>query len=305
MDILSVKNLTKKFGKFVAVDNISFSLKEGEILGFLGPNGAGKTTTIQMLLGITTADSGEIRYFGLDFYKYSQKCLAKLNFASAFNNLQGRTTIWENLVVSSLLYQVPNYQSKIRELVSYFEAGYLLKSRYFDLSSGEKTRVNLIKSLLNDPRILLLDEPTASLDPDVADKTLSLIENLKKDKKMTILYTSHDMSEVERICDRVIFLSQGRIVAEDTPFNLTKKIEMATLRLIFDAPKQKIASYLVAREEIFEFEKENVVVIRTKEKLIPDIIFGIKKENVWITNIEIEKPTLEDVFLKISRKKQL
>jgi ABC-2 type transport system ATP-binding protein len=233
MDILTVKNLTKRFGKFTAVNNISFSLKEGEILGLLGPNGAGKTTTIQMLLGITTPDAGEINYFENDFFNNRQSCLEKINYTSAFNELQGRETVMENLVVSSLLYQIKNYQKKIFELVDYFGVRNLIDRRYKFLSSGEMSRINLIKSLLNDPKILLMDEPTASLDPDIADKTLEIIENLKKDRNLSILYTSHNMKEVDRICDRIIFLNHGEIFAEDTPSGLTKKMEAISLEEAF------------------------------------------------------------------------
>lgn len=148
-----------------------------------------------------------------------------------------------------------------------------------------------------------MDEPTASLDPDIADKTLSLIEQIKKDRKISILYTSHNMNEIDRICDRVIFLSQGKIVAEDTPLNLTKKIETTTLRLTFDKGKKIIEKYLIANKQEFEFSKDNIVIIKTKEKLVPKLIFGISSEGIWMTDIEIQKPTLEDVFLQISRNK--
>ena len=173
MDILKVKNLTKKFNKFTAVDNISFDLKEGEILGLLGPNGAGKTTTIQMLLGITTPTTGTIHYFDKDFFKHSQYCLSRLNFTSAFNNLQGRNSVWENLQVFANLYNVENYIPKIKKLINRFEMEDFVYKRYFDLSTGQKTRANFIKALINDPKIILMDEPTASLDPDIADKTLT------------------------------------------------------------------------------------------------------------------------------------
>ena len=133
MAVLQVKNLTKKFGSFTAVNNISFELKEGEILGLLGPNGAGKTTVIQMLLGITTPNSGNIYYFEKDFFKYPQFSLSRLNFTSAFNNLQGRTTVWENLIVFANLYQVENYIVKIKKLVTRFEMDDLINKRYFDL----------------------------------------------------------------------------------------------------------------------------------------------------------------------------
>ena len=303
MAVLQVKNLTKRFGVFTAVDRISFELREGEVLGLLGPNGAGKTTTIQILLGITTPNSGEIRYFEKDFSQNRQDCLQMINYTSAFNTLQSRTTVWENLLVFANLYLIDNPKKKIMELVEYFEIKDLLDSQYKYLSSGEKTRVNFIKALLNDPKIILMDEPTASLDPDIADKTLSLIEQIKKNKKISILYTSHNMNEIDRICDRVIFLSQGKIVAEDTPLNLTKKIETTTLRLTFDKGKKIIEKYLIANKQEFEFSKDNIVIIKTKEKLVPKLIFGISSEGIWMTDIEIQKPTLEDVFLQISRNK--
>jgi len=303
MAVLQVKNLTKRFGAFTAVDSISFELREGEVLGLLGPNGAGKTTTIQILLGITTPNSGEIRYFEKDFSQNRQDCLQMINYTSAFNTLQSRTTVWENLLVFANLYLIDEPKKKIMELVEYFEIKDLLDSQYKYLSSGEKTRVNFIKALLNDPKIILMDEPTASLDPDIADKTLSLIEQIKKNKKISILYTSHNMNEIDRICDRVIFLSQGKIVAEDTPLNLTKKIETTTLRLTFDKGKKIIEKYLIANKQEFEFSKDNIVIIKTKEKLVPKLIFGISSEGIWMTDIEIQKPTLEDVFLQISRNK--
>lgn len=302
MDILTVKNLTKKFGRFTAVNNISFSLKEGEVLGLLGPNGAGKTTTIQMLLGITIPDKGTIQYFGKDFFQNKQNSLSKINYTSTYNELQGRETVMENLIVSSLLYEVKDFKTKIARLVDYFKVGPLLDRRYRFLSSGEMSRVNLIKALLNDPKVLLMDEPTASLDPDIADQTLTLIENLNKDHKVSVLYTSHNMKEVERMCDRVIFLSRGKVVAEDTPLNLTKKIEDVQLNLTFDGDKNTIQEYLLKNKYKIRFKGENVVKVYTKEKLVPKIIFALSRRNIWITNIDIEKPTLEDVFIQISRK---
>ncbi|EKE13595.1 MAG: hypothetical protein ACD_12C00894G0002 [uncultured bacterium] len=301
MAVLEVKNLTKKFGSFSAVDNISFDLKEGEILGLLGPNGAGKTTAIQMLLGITIPDSGEIRYFGKDFFIHPQYCLSRLNFTSAFNNLQGRTTVWENLLVFAGLYQVKNYASKIKKLVSRFEMDDLVHKRYFDLSTGQKTRANFIKALINEPEIILMDEPTASLDPDIADKTLTFIEELRKERPITILYTSHNMAEVTRICDRVIFLDKGKIVAQDTPLELTKKIQVAQLRLTFNENKKAVSEYIKKEGLNYRFDGEHVVYITTKEKDLPKIIFDLSKVGIWMTDIEVKKPTLEHVFLQIAR----
>ena len=303
--VLEVKNLTKKFGspagEFTAVNNISFSVKEGEILGLLGPNGAGKTTTIQMLLGITNITSGSILYFGRDFFKHKQQCLQRINFTSAFNTLQGRISIWENLLVFAHLYRVKNPKKKIINLVEYFEINDLLSTRYWDLSTGQKTRVNIIKALLNDPEIILMDEPTASLDPDIADKTLSLIEMLKKSRNISLLYTSHNMDEITRICDRVVFLDHGRIIAEDSPLGLTKRIVSAQLRLMFDGDKNVVEKYLKEQNQNYIFADNNLLIINTKEESIPKIIFGLGKEGVWITDIEVKKPTLEDFFLQIAR----
>lgn len=299
--ILEVKNLTKKFGDFTAVNNISFTLKGGEILGLLGPNGAGKTTTIQMLLGITNAVSGTIKYFDKDFFRHKQECLQRINFTSAFNTLQGRITVWENLTVFAGLYKVKNPKKKIMDLIEYFEITDLLSTRYWDLSSGQKTRVNLIKALINDPEIVLMDEPTASLDPDIADKTLSLIESLKKSRSISLLYTSHNMDEIARICDRVVFLDHGKIIAEDSPLGLTKRIVNTKLRLMFDGDKNVVEKYLKGQNQNYAFADNNLVTINTEERLIPKIIFGLGKVGIWITDIEVKKPTLEDFFLQIAR----
>lgn len=302
--VLEVINLTKQYGHFTAVDGISFSLEKGKILGFLGPNGAGKTTTIQMLLGISTIDGGTIRYFGKDFLQYRQESLSRINFASAFNTLQGRISVWENLFVFAKLYSVKDPRSKIAELVEYFAIEPLLDKRFWDLSAGQKTRVNIVKSLLNEPELLLLDEPSASLDPDIADKVLTFIEKLKKEKNISILYTSHNMEEVTRICDEVIILDHGRIVAKDTPLQLTKMIDQAELKLTFDGDKKRIEKYLDAKEQIFSFPNRITVIIKTKESQIPKLIFGISNEDIYITDIEVKKPTLEDVFLTIARGKK-
>lgn len=301
--VLEVKNLTKKYDHFTAVDDISFFVNEGEAVGFLGPNGAGKTTTIQILLGITSPTAGTIKFFGKDFNKHKKECLQRINFASAFNTLQGRITVWENLLVFAHLYKVKNPKKKIMEFINYFEGEALLKQRYWDLSAGQKTKINLIKSLINDPEIILMDEPTASLDPDVVDKTLSFIEELKKSRKITLLYTSHNMDEITRVCDKIIFLDHGKIVAEDTPLNLTKQIKTSTLKLTFDGKKEEMEKYLIEQKLKHEFLNKYIVAITVDEKSIPGIIFGISKTTLWITDIEVQKPTLEDFFLHIVRGK--
>ncbi len=300
-NVLEVKSLVKKFGSFEAVKGISFAVPRGKIVGLLGPNGAGKTTTIHMLLGVTSQTSGKVSFFGQEYGKNRSEVLQKVGYVSAFNTLQGRITVQENLNVFANLFSLENPKKKIAELVAYFEIAELLNQRYWDLSSGQKTRVNLIKAFINDPELVLMDEPTASLDPDIADKTISFIEEKRKTAGTSILYTSHDMEEVTRICDEVIFLDHGKIFAQDTPLELTKKIESATLNLTFDGEKTKVEDFLKAEKEDFVFTHNYSVTIKTKEKKIPKLIFGLSEKDIWITDIEVKKPTLEDVFLKIAR----
>ena len=299
--VLEVGDLVKDFGRFRAVDRVSFAVPRGKIVGLLGPNGAGKTTTIHMLLGIITPTSGRITYFGKEFFSHRQECLGRINYASSFNTLQGRISVWENLLVYAHLYGLKKPGAKIRELAAYFQIGGLLDTRYWNLSAGQKTRVNLIKALLNDPELILMDEPTASLDPDIADKTLSLIEEARQASAVSMLYTSHNMNEVNRICDEVIILDQGRIVAQDTPLGLTKRIQTAQLKLTFDGDRQTVEAFLVERGQTYRFPQPYAVAIETTEKLIPSLIFGLSEQGIWITDIEVKKPTLEDVFMRIAR----
>lgn len=300
--VLEVQNLRKVYGAYTAVDGISFSVGRGEIVGFLGPNGAGKTTTIQILLGVTTANGGTISYFGHDFVTHREACLQRINTTSAFNTLMGRISVWENLVVFAELYQIPDAHKKIVTLLEQLEANELSDRLYKDLSSGQKTRVNFAKALLNDPEILLMDEPTASLDPDIADKTLTLIEALRKERNLSILYTSHNMNEISRICDRVIFLDHGKIVAEDTPKNLTKLVSGATLRVVFDKRNDALEKYLVAKQLDHSFPEHATIEVRANERDIPGILFELSNTGIWIEDIEVQKPNLEDVFLKFARK---
>lgn len=211
---LEVKGLVKRYGAFMAVDGIEFSVKRGEIVGLLGPNGAGKSTTIQMLLGLLTPTAGSIKYFGKDFDRHKLEILGRINYLSAFNTLQEKISVEKNLRVFAEAYDVKKPVQKIDELLEYFSVSHIKKERYGNISAGQRTRVNLAKAFLNDPELVLMDEPTASLDPDIVDRVLSMIEHLKAQRGLTILYTSHNMHDVERICDQVIFLSKGKIVRQ-------------------------------------------------------------------------------------------
>jgi len=231
--LLEARGLTKTFNGVKAVNNISFKMYAGEILGLIGPNGAGKTTTMQMLLDLTTPTRGEISIFGLTMKTDREAILGRVNFSSSYISLPFSLTIEENLKVFARLYGVKNMKQKIRELIKIFEIEDIKDMSTRKLSSGQMTKVCLAKSLLNEPEILFLDEPTASLDPDMADKTRSLLKKLNKDKKISILYTSHNMAEMEELSDRIIFMNKGRILADDKPEALLKKFEAKNLEEVF------------------------------------------------------------------------
>jgi ABC-2 type transport system ATP-binding protein len=231
--IIEVNNLVKNFGTFEAVKGISFYVEEGTITGFLGPNGAGKTTTIQMLLDIITPTTGDIKIFGENYKDNRASILSKLNFSSPYVSMPGSLKVWENLYTFARLYGVKNIKEKVKEVASFFEIENMMDKMTASLSTGQLTRMNLTKALMNDPKLLLLDEPTASLDPDIADKTRMLLLKIQKERGITILYTSHNMEEVEEICDRVIFVNQGKIKDEGTPEELIKKYGKQDMNDVF------------------------------------------------------------------------
>ncbi|MBI2020757.1 ABC transporter ATP-binding protein [Candidatus Daviesbacteria bacterium] len=222
--ILEVKNLRKNFDSFVAIDNISFSLEEGEILGFLGPNGAGKSTTIYCILGLIDPEVGEINIFGKSIKKDRSEIFKKVNYASAEFNLPWNLSLWESLLVYSRLYELSDAKIRISELLEIFEMTHLKNTPIRDLSLGLRARGNLCKALLNRPKLLLLDEPMASMDPDVVDKGINLLRQIQKEDKISILYTSHNMWEIEEVASNVIFINHGQIVASGTPLELTQKV---------------------------------------------------------------------------------
>lgn len=233
MSILEVKNLSKSFKGIAAVDGISFEIEKGKITGLLGPNGAGKTTTIQMLLGLIKPSNGSIKIFGMDINKNREEILGRVNFSSPYVTLPGNLKVWENLSTFGRLYGVKNVKEKIKELSEFFNISDFLNKMTSSLSTGQLTRLNLTKAFLNDPELLLLDEPTASLDPDVADRARKLLKKLQKEKDVTIIYTSHNMVEVEEICSRVIFLKKGKIIDDGAPEELVLKYGHKDLNDVF------------------------------------------------------------------------
>ncbi len=222
--LVEVQNLGKTFRDFVAVDDVSFSIQAGEIVGLLGPNGAGKTTTIHMILGLITPSTGRIGIFGKSMATERAEILEQMNFTSPYVAFPYRLTVLENLKVFARIYNLPKPRERIDELLELFGITSLRDKPIARLSSGENTRVGLCKALMNDPRLLLLDEPTAYLDPEVAWQVKNTLLEAQREKGTTILYTSHNMDEVERMCNRIIFLHHGKVIASGSPIEITQAI---------------------------------------------------------------------------------
>jgi len=210
----------------------------------------------------------------------------------------------ESLLIFAGWYGVRRRRAKIDGLLDELEIGHVVRARYWDLSAGERTRVNLAKAVINDPELILMDEPTASLDPDIADKTLGLIEELRKSRQLSILFTSHNMAEVERICDQVIFLDQGKIVSQDTPANHTKRMGDVELVLHYRGGRGVVERVLAEAGAAFVLPRSGIATIRSKSEHVAGLVAAVAVAGVTIREVEVNKPTLEDVFLDIARRKR-
>ncbi len=233
MHAIQVQGLTKRYGDVTAVDGITFSVASGGTLGLLGGNGAGKTTTIAMLLGLLIPTPGSIRVLGHDMARDRFAALARMNFSSPYIALPSRLSVAENLRVYGHLYGVRGLEARIRELAAQLDLAGLLERPAGNLSAGQKTRVALAKSLINRPDVLLLDEPTASLDPDTGDMVRGWLERYRQESGCTVLLASHNMAEVERLCDSVLMLKQGRIVDSGSPPELLDRYGRNDLEQVF------------------------------------------------------------------------
>ena len=230
---IKVINLKKSYWSKEAVKNINFEIKENEIVGLLGPNGSGKTTTIGMILGLLKPSSGEVLINGLRIEKYRNDILQKINFISPYIELPKKLTVKQNLIVYGKLYSVKNLKEKIDYLVNKLRLENLLNRITGELSSGQKNRISLAKAIINDPSVLLLDEPTASLDPEIGDFVRTFLENYKKENKVSILLASHNMDEVTRLCSSIMMMKNGSIIDEGKPKDLIKKHGRENLEEVF------------------------------------------------------------------------
>ena len=316
MPILEVNKLGKTFFKgfwpfkkqktYTAVNDISFQLKKGEILGFLGPNGAGKTTTIQMLLGALTPSSGKISYFGQDFAKHHLELLKKIGYASGYDKLPARLTVYDNLDIVGRIYGIPEPQRsiKIEKLLKFFGIWQKLNSQTGTLSAGQATRVMLAKAFINDPEIVLLDEPTASLDPDVAHQVRQFILMQRQERNISILITSHNMDEVTELCDRVLVLKNGQIIANSTPNDLACSTSKVRVHLTISANIDAAITF-IKDEQLMHTIEGNNFTIELDEQAIAPFLMQLSDHKIIYSHISIDKPTLEDYFLTIAQESML
>ena len=309
MDTVIVKNLVKTFstrnGKIKAVDDVSLSIRKGEIFGLLGVNGAGKSTLINILSGLMTPDSGKIFIFGKDFEKYEEEIKGRFNVATAYYALSHNLTVLQNLKIFSKLYGVRNAEQKINQLLEKFFIFNLRNLRVVTLSSGEKSRLVLVKALLNDPELLFLDECTVGLDPDMAELTREFLQEYNKRTKCTILFTSHYMEEVERICQRIAFMDEGKIVKIGNAKEIIKELEEQKVELHFSANIKK-AEEILKELKISYTKEQNKILhfsILNQEKIIFPILEKFIHKNVPFDDLHLKKPTLEEYFIKKSREK--
>lgn len=231
--VLSVADLCKRYGDTVAVDGISFDVGRNEIVGLLGPNGAGKTTTISMILGIVEQTSGSIHIEGIDIAAHRSRAMERTNFAAVYAPLPGNLTLTENLRIFGLIYAVKDLPARIEAVIEQFDLERFRHTKCGVLSSGEQTRASLAKAMLNQPDLLLLDEPTASLDPATARDIRARIREYTGDGCGGVLWTSHNMHEVEEVCDRVLFLSHGKVLLEGNPRTLPNEHGKTSLEELF------------------------------------------------------------------------
>ena len=230
---IEVINLSKSYKEKKAVNNINFKINKNEIIGLLGPNGCGKTTTIAMILGLLKPSSGQVLINGFDIEHHRISLLHKMNFISPYIELPKKLTVKQNLIVYGKLYSVQNLNAKIKSLANKLRLDEILDNITGELSSGQKNRVSLAKALVNDPTVLLLDEPTASLDPETGDFIRTFLEDYKKEREISVLLASHNMDEVKRLCDSILMMKNGTIIDSGTPNQLIKKHGRKSLEEVF------------------------------------------------------------------------
>lgn len=316
MAVLRVEGLTKVFpekrslwGKLKqpacsAVTDVSFSINSGEILGLLGPNGSGKTTIIHMLLSTLVPTRGLITYFDKDFSQFRSEILQQVGFASTYVKLPPRLSVHDNLDIYGRLYGLSHSRrlEKIEHYLKFFGMWDLKNREVGVLSAGEATRVMLAKAFLADPKIVLLDEPTAALDPDVAFAIREFVVHQQQQLGVSFLFTSHNMIEVTQVCDRVLFLKRGTIVADNTPEYLAQSIARARIQLRLGDDLERTKQCVQELGLLFTVrDQEKEIDIEVDEHRIAQLLINLASKGIQYSEISIQKPTLEDYFVHVTK----
>ncbi len=287
-------------GKKEVLKNVSVSIDEGEIFGILGPNGAGKTTLISILSTLTIPDAGKILIFGYDAFAEANRVKSIVNVSSGNPNFPWSLTVYENLRYFAMLYGLRNKEKAIQNVIDTLELGPFRNSRFDSLSTGTKQRLSLAKALLNEPRLLFLDEPTVGLDPDMAIKIRRLIKQIHDEKDITIVLTTHYMKEAEQLCGRIAFIKNGEIIANAAPDELKREMKLGETIKIEYHGKFDI-SVLKGIPEILDIRHSDGKLVIVAENVEPILNDLLKKFcDINIRNIEISQPNLEDVFIKLA-----
>lgn len=279
-----------------AVRDVSFRVRKHETFGLLGPNGAGKTTIVNILAGIVTKDAGQVTVFG---EPYTLQTRERMNVATAYNNLLDFLTVKQNLLIYARIYNVRDASARVDELLQKFRMYKHRNTRYYLLSAGQRTRVNLCKGLINEPELLLLDEATVGLDPDIAQEVRDEINSLDT----TIILTTHYMKEIEQMCTRAAFLHEGKIIRVDTPKQLTRLIKEQIVRISFE-PTPLMNKIVPKLPGIIEERRKSSLTLRVPHTTgaLHDVLHPLLTKGVYIRDLQITKPSLEDVFIKLARK---
>ena len=311
LEVLKVHNLTKSFSKsykdrlsgrsFTAVDNVSFTIQKGEVVGLLGPNGAGKTTIIQMLLSVLQPTSGSIHYFGLDLATHRSALLQRVAFASSYVRLPSELSVWTNLDIFAQMYGVPSAirAERIEKFLKFFGMWNLAYKETGALSAGQMTRVMLAKAFISKPDLVILDEPTASLDPEITEEVRAFIKDQNSTHGTTLLITSHNMEEVSQICSRVLVLKKGTIIANDTPAHLAHTSSRCLVHLT--TSRVSTLTHYLTEQQISYTEASGTVSIVIDESGLALFLSQLAQKGIMYEQIELDKPSLQDYFLSIAR----
>jgi len=309
MEILSVKNLTKTYIKrrffkktpIHALKGISFSVKKGEIFGILGPNGAGKSTTMNILADLLSPDKGKVTIFGKDFFKNATEIKDHMALINGYASYPIRLSLMQNMLIYARIYNVPNAEKRIEDLLNLVGLKDYVHTKFSQLSSGQRTRVNIVRGLLHKPKLILMDEPTIGLDPHIAKIIRKVILDINKKDKATILFTSHNMKEVEEVCDRVAFLKEGEILKIASVEELKDLIDIKTFFFAFQG-KKSVINEILKKFTIFDKElTRNTLFFKSSQDFaLNKLIIALVRKKITIDHLVVKRPSLEKIFIELA-----